>query len=912
MSQQQWDAPTRGGSVKSARERAAAGRPTESIPAPRPYGPSSPSNIPSPPRAKFQNPPGTSKNGGQSAVGLAISRPTQVPQWPLMGTNSGPDSQQYQSPPNRGPPPQRPPRPSHVPSILDSSRIQDITPTFQYQPQPPPQPKNSYPPPPTRGSPQNRDDEFDQNYQSLQSPLSSSRPSTVSSVGTIPDFPVPVPAIPPSARRSANLGPPPTSRRGASSYYSQASFVSPIPEVSEGMGLSPRTLPGSHSSYASSAAIPSSWGPESPGYYRSDEDDDDYEDDRRFDAVSEGRESRGSDDNDDRGLIRSASIGKRARPSMIVTRSSGQIDPARLAAMPMPPSDNKRLGPTPLQKPTLSPAEAQRSTQWPMPGNPNSPLAGGTGLIDPTPSSSDESVPTVAMAVTTDPPSRDGTKSPGASAMLGAYQAASALPSDSIRTKSPFANEGGPFSRLSAIRRPPRLNIDAVREAEARGSLTSLPDLIRRATRLASMMDRGKRPGSRMGLDDFPSDREFPSEKEIELSPNYDRRGSTLSGMLSAFPPPGRETPARDAPRPLSMWPEYDPNDPKSVATGKKQRKCCGLPCWGFIVVLIILLIIIAAAVVVPLKFLVIDKPSTSTTATATTVQSCTANASTACKNGGTSFVDNGICTCLCINGFTGSTCAISGSSGCTTTSSSTAANTTIGDSIPRLISAAQTNFSIPLFENTILARFNKGNLSCASENSLVTFDGSDERMGDASAEVTSTTDKKVKKDVQQVSTDVEIRAIASPDSTFISTNIISVDSSTTQATPTSSQSQATQTVSAASTSVASPSTTSSPTTTGTASVTLTTSTIDPTAVFTITEEVLDFARVTVLFVLQQENLDNAVSAQGELQKFFNQQSSENLSAMNVSMGGGNTVNLVEFKVDLGNGTVGQKNTVSK
>jgi hypothetical protein len=55
-----------------------------------------------------------------------------------------------------------------------------------------------------------------------------------------------------------------------------------------------------------------------------------------------------------------------------------------------------------------------------------------------------------------------------------------------------------PTSRLSAIRRPPRLDIDAVREAESRGSLTSLPDLIRRATRLASMIDKGKRPSSRL------------------------------------------------------------------------------------------------------------------------------------------------------------------------------------------------------------------------------------------------------------------------------------------------------------------------------------------------------------------------------------------------------------------------------
>ncbi|KAF7877323.1 hypothetical protein EAF04_001006 [Stromatinia cepivora] len=902
MSQQQWDASSRGGSVKRARERAAVGRPTESIPAPRPYDPTSTSNIPSPPRARIQGPPGMSKNGLQSTVGLAISRPTQVAQWPLMGTNPGPEPQQYQPPPNRGPPPQRPPRPSHVPSILDSSRIQDITPTFQYQPQQPPQPKDLFAPPQTLGPPRNQDDNFDQNYQPLQSPLTSSRPSTVSSVGTIPDFPVPIPAIPPSARRSANLGPPPTSRRGASSYYSQATFVSPIPEVSEGMGLSPRTLPGSHSSYASSAAIPSSWGPESPGYYRSDEDEDDYEDDRRFDTLSEGRESRASDDNDDRGLIRSASIGKRARPSMIVTRSSGQIDPARLAAIPTPPSDTRRLYPTPLQQSTSSPVEAQRSTQWPMPGDPNSPLASGTGLIDPTPSSSDESVPTIAMALTTDPPSRDGTKSPNASDMLGAYQAASALPSDSSRTKSPSANDGRPFCRLSAIRRPPRLNIDAVREAESRGSLTSLPDLIRRATRLASMIDRGKRPASRMGLDDFPSDRDFPNEKEIELSPNYGGRGSTLSGMLSAFPPPGRETPARETPRPLSAWPEYDSNDPQYVTgvTGaRKQRKCCGLPCWGFIPAIIILLIIIATAVVVPLKFLVIDKHKTTTTATVTPTQSCAADSSTACKNGGTSYVDNGVCSCICTNGFTGSTCTVAGSPGCTTTSSGTGTNMTIGDSIPRLISAAQTNFSIPLFENTILARFNAGDLSCASENSLVTFDGSDERIGDASAEATPSTATKVKRGAQPDPTKVEIRAFASPDSTFIS-----VDST--------SQSEVTSTVSAVSTSVASPFTTSSTSTTKTTPATLTTSTIDPTAVFAITQEVLDFARVTVLFVLQQENLDNAITAQTQLQKFFNQESFENLAAMNISMGGGNTVNLVECKVDLGSGTIGQKNTVTR
>jgi len=39
--------------------------------------------------------------------------------------------------------------------------------------------------------------------------------------------------------------------------------------------------------------------------------------------------------------------------------------------------------------------------------------------------------------------------------------------------------------------------MEAVDRANARGSVTSLPDLIKRATRLAAMIDRGKRPASR-------------------------------------------------------------------------------------------------------------------------------------------------------------------------------------------------------------------------------------------------------------------------------------------------------------------------------------------------------------------------------------------------------------------------------
>jgi hypothetical protein len=375
--------------------------------------------------------------------------------------------------------------------------------------------------------------------------------------------------------------------------------------------------------------------------------------------------------------------------------------------------------------------------------------------------------------------------------------------------------------------------------------------------------------------------------------------------MLAAFPPPGLATPTRvDSPaRPISSWPQpYDPSaglDPKSLQP-KKKRRCCGLPCWGFLIVLLILLIIIAAAVVVPLELLVIHKPKSSTTALSV-LQQCQSNPETACQNGGSSVLSVNACACICINGFTGSTCTVANATGCTTTtiSGSTYTNVTLGDSITRLIAESQTNFSIPLFESVILARFNSANLSCASENALVTFDGESQRQGMANDVV--------------IPTDT-VSTTASSTTTAASVNRgvdIKPDPSST-----------TTSFSAASTSNGivydpdSPSTATTPSTTVPtegipAPTTTTTQTAVPTALFLVTEEVLDFARVAVLFILQQENLDNAVTAQGALQHFFSLESFENMAAVNVSLGNGNNANLLAFSLNLGNGSVGAPNATA-
>lgn len=432
------------GSVRRARERAEAGLPPDfpnsSLPLPR--------RAPQPP--------------GNGIGGLTISRPQPVaPQWPLAGPIPSPTSSEgsdrYRPPPGRSPQaPQRPPRPSRVPSILDASRIQEHTPVFQYTPQNQRVSELSVPETPATGG--------------------SSRPSTLSSVGSIPDFPLPTsapsapnglnippPPPPPAPRRSVNLGPPPSSRRGASSFYSTASYVSPIPEES------PRAR--SHTSYASSAAIPESFGTISPGL----SPDGAYFDD----AIAE--ESVYSDDDaDERGLVRSASIGRKGKPSLVTTRSAESRD-AMPIVLPLP------------SRPKPKPFQAQ------------DPFEEGTGYVE---ASSSSGAPSGAPSTTA------ATAGTGATtqSMLEATSGADASGLRNLPV-SPRPD------RFSAIRRPPRLDMNAVRDAEARGSLTSLPDLIRRATRLASMIEKGRRPASQFNALDFPPDiypRDYNNARDME------------------------------------------------------------------------------------------------------------------------------------------------------------------------------------------------------------------------------------------------------------------------------------------------------------------------------------------------------------------------------------------------------------
>lgn len=318
--------------------------------------------------------------------------------------------------------------------------------------------------------------------------------------------------------------------------------------------------------------------------------------------------------------------------------------------------------------------------------------------------------------------------------------------------------------------------------------------------------------------------------------------------MLAAFPPPGLATPVGTPRQRGASWPApFDDTSPglDEKSETPRRRRCCGLPVWGFLIVFLIILIVIAAAVVVPVELLVIHKKSTQSTAAAQ-LQQCQSNTNSECQNGGSSIVSGGGCSCICINGFTGPTCSVGGTTGCTTTSIDTLSDVTLGYSIPRLLSDAESNFSVPLSPTVILGRFNSANLSCISQNALVTFNGGAGGGSSAKAAVRS----------------YPLRA-----------------TTTTSSAPT---------------------TSSSPTT---SSIISTTSAFFST-VFNSTQEVQDFARVAVLFLLQEDDLDVASTAQSNLQTFFNAQKSTNKDALNVTLGGGNSANLVELSVQLGNGTM--------
>ncbi|KAF4124677.1 hypothetical protein GMORB2_5343 [Geosmithia morbida] len=746
-----------------------------------------------------------------------ISRPTHLSNWPLpSGSPAVPSPSGSTGAPSGRPlrAPPRPPRPSRVPSMVNQHRPEEPTPVFLTHQQ------------------HGRDGGAATEPElAAVTPMTPSSRLTTSSMGTIPEFPTPaavaVPDMPPPPRRSLYLGPH-AARRGVSSYYSTMSNVSPIAEENNR----------SHGSYASSAAMPGNWSPSSPLYSNPDS----FFDDTMTDV---SRDSMGDEYEDNSNLVRSASIGKKGRPQLVENKAGSSARPS----------------PQPVQRP----------------------FQAGTGYVDETSSSSDTATPAVTPAVT---PAADDRANQASRqffvpvGLRGPTGSAADLEKQDLGPQRPSALPPARSNsrRLSGLKRPPRLDMDAVRAAEARGSLTSLPDLIKRATRLAAMIEGGRRPASRIdGLNDFPEKSDGNAKDDVAAR----RHHSGLSDMLNAFPSPAQAGPQERRRRgswfPTTSWPlapsrlrdigEVDSSAsprpgqqaPRGDGAGsgeKKQKKrgcCCGLPKWAIALLVLLALCLLAAAIVLPLEAFVFKNLGGNDDEPESTTERCAA--SLTCKNGGTSYDSQGTCSCICTNGFTGRDCSVSGSEGCTTTDlvgtgpSSTISNVTLGTAIPRLVEDASANFSIPLSPSQILAKINYGDLSCRAQNSLVTFQGRSTRQGQSS--------------------DSSVSSLKTDDGGMASSKAMVQQRRADSGSD---------------------------------------SDVDASGFFSASENVLDFARVAVLYVLQEEDETSASQAQAAMEQFFTRASrrrAKNRQAMNLTLSSGNTIDLLSLQINVGDGDVG-------
>lgn len=344
---------------------------------------------------------------------------------------------------------------------------------------------------------------------------------------------------------------------------------------------------------------------------------------------------------------------------------------------------------------------------------------------------------------------------------------------------------------------------------------------------------------------------------------------------MGSWPVPGTYT-GREK---FSMTP--DDMAPANGNPKAQARKCCGLPVWGFILVILLMLCIIAAAVVVPLEYFVFKNLGNHNKSTGVNLDTCAKTLP--CLNGGSGVVINNTCSCICTNGFTGANCGTSGSAGCILTNliptdgSSHINNVTLGIAIPRIIADADKNFSIPLSGTSILAKFNSANLSCIAQNALVTFDGQSTRTGVGSARVQVTTDDHGTNKNSGPTPDITSRQLTADDGEAPSVvRRVSPSSSSSAPSP------------------------------------------KATSLFTVTQEVLDFARAAVLYVLQEDSVDAASTAQTQLQQFFSEAAQSITQygsevtvkdATSISIGGNRTVDLVDATVNVGDGPVGGTTT---
>ncbi|KAJ5192914.1 hypothetical protein N7449_009056 [Penicillium cf. viridicatum] len=778
--------PGRSGSVKRARQMLDAGvRPERA----------------SPPQ-QMEHPP----------VPRNISHQTQ---WPLPDSGLPPhpinQHPRYLGP--RGPPPQRPPHPSELPSpsiyserdgpISERSSSPSQRPLRSFsQLQPPPLAQSR---PPVNDAPTSPTSTIDMTPRISIATEDLFRQSVASSTTSVPDMPQVPPTflIPESGlsqddprHRTAGLVAPLNARKPG---RARQSSIPPIPEAFAESRFT-------KCSVASSRAIPSSWGSgpaesEILGAYLDIDSDD-------------GQHSPGLHEDDMR-LVRSASIGKRGKPTM---RTILKSNPVSVVSMPSPTQEEftKNTAVRPIE---MGVAASQ------VPRIPSQ-------LRNSSTTASSESVKGVDPEKPPFAPHYDSASDARLEKELEAF---GALPH-----AAPTMSDKRPGGR-----KPPALNMHAVRDAEARGSLSSLSDLIRRATKLASNLDHGRTASKANNL---AGGDEAGFRAGMGHRP---RKSGSLSDMLASFPPPGLATP--EGHRSRTSWPFFgrsnlrnveqlnssddDPNAPR------RKKTCCGIPRKIFVILCIVLFIIVVLAVLLPVFLVAVPREK--------------ANSPCAeknpCENGGVSVSAGTQCSCVCSNGYTGSKCNIAGDSSCTTALVSNGSNATMGSSLPTLFKESKEKYDITLDSVTIMAIFSMNDLSCKTENALVAF-----------SEVTNDNTSKTRRSVQSIADSIPSVSTTDP------TPVLAVRSEATMNGILYDDSESSK----SSTTTSTPTQTESATTASATKISVQSTAVKPdTSTSTATsvpENVVGFSRVAVLYILQKTgSLDTALSSEEDIQGYL-------------------------------------------
>ncbi|KAK3700316.1 hypothetical protein LTR37_016020 [Vermiconidia calcicola] len=613
-------------------------------------------------------------------------------------------------------------------------------------------------------------------------------------------------------------------------------------------------------------------------------------------------------------LIRQASLGKKSKPTLTTVRSAERTKQSGGAQAVSDLRSQQRAGATPTEanialekeveylrqrdsdsdsEDDVLPADkvletgavtsavcgAEKTRESPpRPARSTSDiLSSGTGLLDPSSSESENEIKKkpsrelLAAALPKEQKNRSKPRSPLApsptppqdtrvSQIRSSLERGGALsPSeaDELRAANPGMSERG------ERRRPPRLNVDmeAVRDAEARGSMTSLPDLIRRATKLASNLDRG-RTASRLGMNFWL---DGADSGENARSANGNKRNSSISDILSSFPAPGLRPDGTNSP--ATRWSSILrhsqlPSDSDAGELRRKDKKrgrrCCGMPLWLFVLLLIIAFLLIAAAVLIPVMLLIVipgqDEGAGSLGVTNKALASCREKLT--CQNSGANTLSSdGFCRCVCLNGYTGETCATQSSAGCTTISIGETTGAIVGEDIPRLLDSAESDFGIPLDGETLLGLFSEADMSCSAENALVTFSNVGRRKRSQWSVEVNYMPKRIQR-----------RQVLNPTTT---------DSSG----------------AASSSSSASPPSSSPSSSTASSS-----------------DTELDFARVSILYIFQlSSSADTAVTAQEKFSEYFSEgqtAAGKKIDAASITLGNGHSCDLEGLRLDVGNGTI--------